>query len=176
MELAITFFSFFSKHKGNSSPSSSCSISPNQHVSQLTFFFISRNAFDREHFFNFTAEIKGIFILAFGNVKALYHITEPIFYICLYICVYVCVCASVFSEGLKGNFTLLMTFTCDNRWEYQHIVFVFMEMNYCFGIKTCTSCWAHNTPLDFLGNISWLCSTFHILYGHFDDSVPFAHA
>lgn len=89
---------------------------------------------------------------------------------------YICVCASVFCKRRKENSTLLMTFTHDNCWEYQHTVFVFMEMNYCFGIKTCSSCWAHNAPLVSAGTISWLGSTFHLLYGHFDDSFPFAHA
>lgn len=126
----------------------------------LFYFTLKKNTFDREQFPQ--------------NKMCLKHLNSVLYHSAIKTCVSISLCAPVFSRSLKGYFTLLMTFMCDNRWEYQHIVFVFMEMNYCFGIKTCTSCWAHNTPLVFVGNISWLCSTIHILFGHFDDSAPFA--
>lgn len=117
----------------------------------------------------------GVFFLLFpfGNFNTAHFITEQI---SINTHLFPHLCASVFSADFKGHFTLLMTSVSDNRWKYQHIIVVFMEMNDCFEIKTCTSCWDHNTLLVFVANISRVCSSFHILYGHFDDCFSFAHA
>lgn len=141
-----------------------------QFISLFPLFYFCQSTCMRLHLLFFSNTFTNTLHLV--NVTPIYYMTEPQWRIS----VYLCVCASVFCKGRKENSTLLMTFTHDNCWEYQHTVFVFMGMNYCLGIKTRSSCWAHNAPLVSAGTISWLGSTFHLLYGHFDDSFLFAHA